>query len=205
MAARALRYLALGDSFTIGTGASNEHRNFPTLLSRKLSAASGRLVRLTNLAVDGATTDDLIRDQLDQLDSVRPDYVSVLIGANDLTQGRGRAEYQGSLIWIYDVIASRGLPPTRVAAIAIPDWSAAPAGDRFGNPDSLRLVIDGFNAVARAESASRGFVFVDIAELSRSRLGEEGWTSADGLHPGDPQYEAWADHIWDHVREAWRT
>jgi lysophospholipase L1-like esterase len=203
--ARALRYLALGDSLTIGTGASNEHHNFPTQLSRKLSAESGRLVRLTNHAVDGATTDDLIRDQLDQVDSVRPDYVSVLIGANDISQGRGRAEYQGSLIWIYDVIASRGLPPTRVATISIPDWSAVPAGGRFGNPDSLRLVIEGFNAVARTESATRGFVFVDIAELSRSRLAEEGWTSADGLHPGDPQYAAWADHIWDQVREGWRA
>ena len=89
--------------------------------------------------------------------------------------------------------------------ISIPDWSAAPAGARFGNPDSLRLTIDGFNAVARTESATRGFVFVDIAELSRSRLAEEGWTSGDGLHPGDPQYAAWADHIWDQVREAWRA
>ena len=134
MPARALRYLALGDSLTLGTGASSEHHNFPTLLSRNLSAASGRLVRLTNHATGGATTDDLIRNQLDQIDSARPDYVSILIGANDISQGRGRADYQGSLIWIYDVIASRGLPPTRVAAISIPDWSAVPTCSdcRFG-------------------------------------------------------------------------
>lgn len=202
-AAPPLRYLALGDSFTIGVGASNEHRNFPTLLSRKLSAATGRLVRLTNPAADGSTTDDLIRGQLAQLDPVAPDYVSVLVGADDITQGRGRAEYQSSLIWIYDVIAARGMPPTRVTAISMPDWSAVPGAARFGPPDSLRLVIDGFNAVARTEAATRGFLFVDLADLSRSRLGESGWTSADGLHPGDAQYAAWAEHIWDQVREAW--
>ena len=202
-AAPPLRYLALGDSFTIGVGASDEHHNFPTLLSRKLSAATGRLVRLTNPAVDGYTTDDLIRDEIDKVEAVGPDYITVLIGANDITRGRGRSEYQGSLIWIYDVIAARRLSPDCVAAISIPDWSAAPGASRFGPPDRLRLVIDGYNALARTEAATRGFLWVDLAELSRSRLGEKGWTSADGLHPGDAQYAAWAEHIWDQVREAW--
>ena len=198
-----LRYLALGDSYTIGVGASDEHHNFPTLLARKLSAASGRLVRLTNPAVDGYTTDDLIRDELDLLDQVAPDYVSVLIGANDVARGRSRAEYQGSLVWIYDAIAARGLAPTRVAAISIPDWSAVPAAARFGRPEQLRLVIDGFNALARNEAAARGFLWIDLGELSRSRLGERGWLARDGLHPGDVQYAAWADAIWDQVRDPW--
>jgi len=202
-AADPLRYLALGDSYTIGVGASDEHHNFPTLLSRKLSAATGRLVRLTNPAVDGYTTDDLIREELDHLDQVAPDYVSILIGANDAARGRPRAEYQGSLVWIYDVIAARGLAPTRVVAISIPDWSAAPAAQRFGRPEQLRLVIDGFNALARSEAAARGFLWVDVSELSRSRMGEKGWLARDRLHPGDAQYSAWAEMIWDQVREPW--
>jgi len=202
-AADPLRYLALGDSYTIGVGASDEHHNFPTLLSRKLSAATGRLVRLTNPAVDGYTTDDLIREELDHLDQVAPDYVSILIGANDAARGRPRAEYQGSLVWIYDVIAARGLAPTRVVAISIPDWSAAPAAQRFGRPEQLRLVIDGFNALARSEAATRGFLWVDVSELSRSRMGEKGWLARDRLHPGDAQYSAWAEMIWDQVREPW--
>ena len=216
-AADPLRYLALGDSYTIGVGASDEHHNFPTLLSRKLSAATGRLVRLTNPAVDGYTTDDLIREELDHLDQVAPDYVSILIGANDAARGRPRAEYQGSLVWIYDVIAARGLAPTRVVAISIPDWSAAPAAQRFGRPDpgaparsqiswgreQLRLVIDGFNALARSEAATRGFLWVDVSELSRSRMGEKGWLARDRLHPGDAQYSAWAEMICDQVREPW--
>jgi lysophospholipase L1-like esterase len=198
-----LRYLALGDSFTLGVGASDAHHNFPTALSRKLAAATGRLVRLSNAAVDGFTTDDLIRDKLDQLASVVPDYVTILIGGNDVWRGRTRSEYQGSLAWIYDTIAARGLPPQRVAAVSIPDWSAAPGAARYGHADQLRLVIDGYNALASNEAASRGFVWVDIAELSRSRVGEAGWLAPDQLHPADAQYAAWAEHIWDGVREAW--
>ena len=203
VAADPLRYLALGDSYTIGVGASDEHHNFPTLLSRRVSAATGRLIRLTNPAVDGYTTDDLIMNELDQIDSVAPHYVTVLIGANDIARGRTRLEYQGSLVWIYDVIAARGLSPTRIAAISIPDWSAVPGAARFGRPEQLRLMIDGFNALARAEAAARGFLWVDLSELSRSRPGGAGWLAPDGLHPGDAQYAAWAEEIWDQVGEHW--
>lgn len=198
-----LRYLALGDSFTLGVGASDAHHNFPTGLSRRLAAATGRLVRLINAALDGSTTDDLIRDELDQVDRVAPDYVTVLIGGNDVWHGRTRSEYQGSLVWIYDTLAARGLAPQRVAAVSIPDWSAAPGAARYGHADQLRLVIDGYNALARSEAASRGFVWVDIAELSRSRVAEADWLAPDQLHPADAQYAAWAERIWDTVREAW--
>ena len=153
--------------------------------------------------MDGFTTDDVIREELDQLGRMTPDYVTILAGGNDAWHGRTRSAYQGSLVWIYDTIAARGLPPQHVAAISIPDWSAGPAAARFGRPDHLRLVIDGYNALARAEAAARGFVWVDIAELSRSRVAEPGWLAADGLHPADTQYAAWAERIWDQVREAW--
>ncbi len=55
-----LRYLALGDSYTIGTGASDESRSFPSLLARRLSEREGRSVKITNAAVNGFTTHDLI-------------------------------------------------------------------------------------------------------------------------------------------------
>ena len=49
-------YLALGDSYTIGTGASHESRNFPSLLAAKLQEAGGREVEVVNPAVNGFTT-----------------------------------------------------------------------------------------------------------------------------------------------------
>ena len=196
-------YLALGDSYTIGTGSSGRPRGFPALLARHLATASGRLVSVRNMGVDGYTTDDVIRHELPVLERIAPDVVSVLIGANDVVQGRSREDYQASLTWIYDAIASRLEAPARAVAISVPDWSVAPAAPAFGDVARIRLVIDGVNAVARAAAAARGFLWVDLADVSRSRATEPGWFAADGLHPTSAQYTAWTEVVWAAVREAW--
>lgn len=71
MAAMRIRYLALGDSYTIGTGASRESRNFPSRLATTLEEVTGVRVELRNPAVDGYTTNDLIRAELPELGAVR--------------------------------------------------------------------------------------------------------------------------------------
>src|SRR5256885_16264305 len=76
----AIRYLALGDSYTIGTGASDESRSWPSIIAARMGA------ELTNPAVNGFTTLDLVRHELPYLQSSMPDFVSILIGVNDLFQ-----------------------------------------------------------------------------------------------------------------------
>jgi acyl-CoA thioesterase I len=198
-----LRYLALGDSYTIGTGASHESRNFPSLLAERLEAATGRAVRVVNPAVNGFTTIDLLAKEIGFIDDLKPDLVSVLIGVNDLVRGRDVQAYHESLAEIYDAISTLGLPPGRVAAVSIPDWSVVPASAEYGDPAHIRTLTDAFNRSAGEEAAARSFTWVDITAVSRSGLGSSGWVSADGLHPGDPQYAAWADAIWDEVAATW--
>ena len=70
----AIRYLALGDSYTIGTGASNDAHNFPSILAGLLSKATRKQVALANPAVNGYTTLDLIAKELNYLDG-KPDVV----------------------------------------------------------------------------------------------------------------------------------
>src|SRR5207245_1150930 len=79
------RFLALGDSFTIGTGTSPD-RSFPAVLVGIWGEAGAR-VELANPAVNGYTTDDLIAEELPLVASFRPDLVTLLIGANDIVQG----------------------------------------------------------------------------------------------------------------------
>ena len=196
-------YLALGDSYTAGTGASGRPGGFPTQLARNLATASGRLVSVRNMGVGGYTADDVIRHELPVLDRIGPDVVSVLIGTNDVVAGRSREDYQASLAWIYDAIADRLASPARAVAISVPDWSVAPAAASFGDVARIRLIIDGLNAVARAEAAAHGFRWVDLSEVSRSRASEPGWFAADGLHPTNAQYTAWTEVVWEAVREQW--
>jgi hypothetical protein len=57
--------------------------------------------------------------------------------------------------------------------------------------------------LAQTEAAKRGFTWVDITAVSTSGHGKHGWISSDQLHPGDIQYAAWADVIWEAVKEPW--
>jgi acyl-CoA thioesterase-1 len=199
-----VRYLALGDSYTIGTGASSKSHNYPSILSARLTKTTGRKVDLTNPAVNGFTTLDLIAMELGYIDRLKPQLVSILIGVNDLVQGRTPDQFRTSLVKIYDV-AGLELPAGRVAAISIPDWSAVPAAASYGDPAALRRLTDTFNAIAQQEAAERGFTWVDITAVSASAMGSPGWISSDDLHPGDAQYAAWAEVIWETVRDQWSS
>jgi lysophospholipase L1-like esterase len=198
-----VRYLALGDSYTIGTGASSASRSYPSILAERLARETGRKVALTNPAVNGFTTLNLIDKELRHLAKVKPSLVSVLIGVNDLVQGRTADQYRGSLTIIYDAVAAAGLPAGQVAAISIPDWSVVPAAAQFGDPPRLRRLTDALNEIARHEAMARNFLWIDIQEVSTSSPSLRGWISSDGLHPGDIQYAAWADVIWEGVRDRW--
>ena len=197
-----IRYLALGDSYTFGTGASDGAHNFPSVLSGLLSKATGMRVELVNPAVNGFTTLDLIAKELTYLERLKPDLVTVLIGVNDVVQNRLVEEYRTSLKEIYDRIGLV-LPAPRVAAISIPNWSVVPAAAQYGEPQLIKAVTNDFNSAAREEALERGFTWVDITGVSTYRLGSPGWIAADQLHPGDAQYAAWAEVIWDRVRDAW--
>ena len=203
MTAGALRYLALGDSYTIGTGASGEAHNYPSILAARLTKTAGRKVEVTNPAVNGFTTRDLIENELGYVAALKPDLVSLLIGVNDLVQGRTPEQYREALVKINDEVAGLGLGTGRVVAISIPNWSVTPAAATFGDTDQLRGLTETFNRIALREAEARGFTWVDITAASTSGLGAPAWISSDQLHPGDPQYAAWAEVIWESVREPW--
>ncbi len=199
----AVRYLALGDSYTIGTGASSTADNYPSILASRVAKATGSAVSVTNPAVNGFTTLDLINRELSYLDRVKPELVSILIGVNDLLRGRTPDQYRTSLVRIYDAVGAMKLPAGRVVAISIPDWYAVPAAADYGDPAAIRSLTQAFNAVARDEATRCGFRWVDITSVSTSAMGTPGWISADQLHPGDAQYRAWADAIWTVVEKSW--
>jgi lysophospholipase L1-like esterase len=201
--AEPLRYLALGDSYTIGTGASSHAHNYPSILAARLTEATGVKVALTNPAVDGFTTQDLIDHELGFVSRLNPQLVTILIGVNDLVQGRTTEQYEESLATIYERVASLALGIGRTVAISIPDWSVVTAAAKFGDPRRLHRLTDDYNGLARKAAEARGFSWVDISAASTSGHGSPGWISSDQLHPGDIQYAAWAEVIWEAVREPW--
>jgi len=197
-----IRYVALGDSYTIGTGLEDESQNFPSLLAKQLTKETGIDVALVNLGVNGYTTADLIREELPVALTIRPELVSVLIGANDVVQGSTEASYRTRLAEIYNGLAGLGLPADRVLAVSTPDFSALPGAAPFGTARDLRMRVDAFNRISESEATARGFHYADISTISREDSNGRDWLAADGLHPGPAQHRAIAAQLWMVLRSA---
>ena len=86
-----LRYLALGDSYTIGEGVAPEER-WPHHLVRLLAMRGIRVAPPEIVATTGWTTDEL-QAGIDAATLTPPyDLVSLLIGVNNQYRGRGLPE-----------------------------------------------------------------------------------------------------------------
>ncbi len=183
------RYLALGDSFTIGTGSTPE-RAFPARLVERWRA-SGCAVALENVAVNGYATDDVIADELPALARFRPTFVTIAIGANDIVRGGTLDAYRANVRKILDAARASG---ARVVAIPQPDWSRSPTAAAFGSAAELGAKIRAFDAALAEEAASRGASFVDLAPLML-RQADAKMLAGDGLHPSADAYDAWAAEL----------
>jgi lysophospholipase L1-like esterase len=188
----AVRYLALGDSFTIGTG-SLPQEAFPSRLAARWSA-QGCAVTLRNPAVNGYTTQDLIARELPELEGFGPTFVTLAIGANDLVRGRDEAAYRAQVRRILAVVLPALGPAgaSRLVALPQPDWSLSPAAASFGDPAVLGARIARFNTVLREESEAAGARYVDLWPLFQ-RQAREGLLADDGLHPSAAAHDAWAE------------
>ena len=188
-----LRYVALGDSYTIGTSVAAAE-TFPDQLVRALGVELPTLRLVANLGVNGYTSGDLIRDELPALDALEPEFVTVLIGVNDVVQGVQSAAYEANVVAILDTLLER-LPADRVITISIPDYTVTPAGADYGDPKQQHDAIAANNAVMERLTGERKLAFVDIFDLSLLAAADRSLVATDGLHPSGAQYGRWVERI----------
>ena len=188
-----MRYVALGDSYTIGTSVAAADR-WPDRLVTALASGEPRLALVANLAVNGATTDDVIAHQLPALGRHRPEFATVLIGVNDVVRGRSLAHYEANVGAILeDLVVRVGL--RRIVTVAVPDYTVTPAGADYGDPRRQHEAIVAVNAAMARLSAERGIAWVDTFDLSLRATGDPTLVANDGLHPSGAQYALWVERI----------
>lgn len=187
----AVRYLALGDSYTIGESVPASDC-WPNQLS-KLLERRGIQSKVTIIARTGWTTDELWSGI--QAGSLQPPYdlVSLLIGVNNQYRGRGLKEYRQQFVFLLDKsIGYAGGDPKHVIVLSIPDWSATPfASDR--DRQKIAQEIDQFNSANHEESAKAGVHYIDITPISREVVNDPDLIASDGLHPSSTMYAVWAE------------
>ncbi len=189
-----LRYLALGDSYTIGEGIAEAGR-WPLQLAARLRATGIALADPRIIATTGWTTDELSA----AMDAAEPlgswDFVSLLIGVNNQYRGRSldnyRTEFTALLV---RAIALAGGRTGRVLVLSIPDWGVTPfARAELRSPRRIAQALDACNATAQAVCEGHGVAFIDITGISRDGGDAPDMLADDGLHPSAAQYARWAE------------
>lgn len=195
----AFRYLALGDSYTIGESVSAEER-WPNQLA-KLLEAKGIQAEVTIIALTGWTTSELWQGI--QAKKIQPPYdlVSLLIGVNNQYRGYDINEYreQFSFLLKKSIEYADG-DPNRVVVLSIPDWGVTP----FASQRDRRQIaedINRFNDINREASEKAGVHYIDITPISREAANDKSLIALDGLHPSGKMYSIWAEKTLPIVKE----
>ena len=188
-----LRYVALGDSYTIGTSVIEPER-WPDQLAAALDRDPVRLDLVANLGVNGFTTADVIAVELPRLAELRPDFVTLLIGVNDVVQRVPEATYRERIGEILTALRAR-LPATRILVVTTPDYTVTPAGADYGDPATQRAAIRRVNAIVAEVARAQGITVVDIFDLSEGAATDRSLVAMDGLHPSGRQYGLWVERI----------
>jgi acyl-CoA thioesterase I len=190
-----IKYIALGDSYTIGEG-SKQGEAFPDLLTQHLNVDGIDITLSANPSVTGWTSQDLIERELPVFDQIKPNFVTLLIGVNDWVQGVDSSSFHKNLNYILDHIQSSLPDKSKVLLITIPDFGVTPTGKRYSAGRDISKGVTGFNNIIKMEARVRDLPVADIFPETQKMKDNPELTARDGLHPSAKEYALWEKIIY---------
>ena len=188
------KFLALGDSYTIGQSVEVNQR-WPVQFLKELKSSTNAIDTLQIIAQTGWRVDQL-KEAMNNSD-LQPPYglVSLLIGVNNQFQGQDAVGFRPEFIEILEkslkLVENR---TERLFVISIPDWGSSPYGASL-NREKISKEIDDFNSVLKEESEKRGIRYFNITTISRRALTDNSLIASDRLHPSGKMYKLWVDKM----------
>ncbi len=189
------RFLALGDSYTIGESVAEADR-WPVQLVRRFNEGNFN-VKLDDpkiIATTGWTTQELKAAIKEEKPNKNYDLVSLLIGVNNQYRGYPLDEYPNEFRQLLDIaIEHAGGDKNKVFVISIPDYGFT----RFGEPkqEDISKGIDDYNAINQRITEESDIRYYNITDISRNGLADKSLVARDKLHPSGAQYGLWVDRI----------
>ncbi|MVU80471.1 SGNH/GDSL hydrolase family protein [Nocardia sp. ET3-3] len=176
--------VALGDSFVEGRGDPAVGGGYRGWVARLGAQLGLRPNGIRNLGVHGATTGDVLREQLPH--AVRAELYGVVVGVNDLVSAFDPDAFEANLDALFGALTATG------ATVFTADYPDIPA--RLPVPDGFRgLLRERFafaNAAMARVTADHGVLLLELsAESGWERAGT--WTE-DGLHPSPSGHRLFA-------------
>lgn len=194
-----VRYLALGDSYTIGESVSVKER-WPNQLAELLEADKIQ-TDIKIIALTGWTTSELWQGI--QASDIQPPYdlVSLLIGVNNQYRGNDIDEYRDQLDFLLNKsIEYAAGDANHVVVLSIPDWGVTPFASTRDR-EQIAKEIDEFNLANRERSERACVHYVDVTPISREAANDTTLIAPDGLHPSAKMYAMWAEKVLPVVRD----
>lgn len=190
-----IKYLALGDSYTIGQSVCETCR-FPIQLQTELkNNLISKDVFVTNIiAQTGWTTTNLKSAIASQNPANDYDLVTLLIGVNNQYQNKSFSVYEQEFPELVNIAINRAKGiKANVIVVSIPDY----AYTSFGNGNTtISTQIDAYNAFAENYCIQNNITFVNITDITRQGLVQPNLVASDGLHPSELAYSKFVERIF---------
>jgi acyl-CoA thioesterase-1 len=190
----AIRYVALGDSYTICEGAS-EKESWPLNLAADMTAKKIPVSLIANPSRTGWTTQNLIDRELPVFDNSNAQAVTLLIGVNDWVQGVDIETFRKNLKFILDHVQGKLKDKQNILLITIPDFGVTPTGKNYSGGRNISEGIAAFNDIIKEEAKARNLPLVDIFETTKKMGTDTSLVAPDGLHPSAREYAIWEKMI----------
>jgi len=190
-----IKYLALGDSYTIGTSVCDTC-SYPQQLKVKLKEVFNNNVELKIIAQTGWTTTALIGTINSENPSQDNDLVTLLIGVNNQFQNRSFEIYETEFpLLLNKAIRFAKGDPKNVIVISIPDYAYTPFGENSNSRENISNEIDAYNNYAKEVTQSIHVKFIEITDITRQGLNDPDLVASDGLHPSKKAYEKFVERL----------
>jgi len=188
-----LRYLALGDSYTIGESVTEKDR-WPNQLASQLSKTNNKEVKTSIIATTGWRTDNLMNAITIAKLKDEYDLVSLLIGVNNQYQGKSIEQFATEFEELLktSIRLAQG-NKENVFVVSIPDYGFTPYGQK--NQSKISKEIDQFNDVSKKITDQYNVRYINITDISRQGMIQPSLVASDGLHPSGAMYSLWVERI----------
>ncbi len=195
-----VRYLAIGDSYTVGEGLETS-QSWPSQLKRKLLENGVEEVELTVIAATGYTTRE-VTQLVNTATFNKPfDIISIQVGVNNQYRGESVTQFGEELEDMFQTIASNYyLKDAKQVVVSIPDWGATPFGSSYDRVQ-IAIEINQFNGLKRNTAEAKAVPFINITDISRTNPDDPELVASDGLHPSELMYSYWVERIFPVVKE----
>ena len=172
-----ITYLALGDSAAQGIGATNPMKGYVGLIAKSIEQKDGKSVRIINISKTGAKFDDYLKDQAPTIATLKPDVITIQIGANDIKLFNAD-EYRTKFKQVLETL------PDGTFVSNMPLFNSRPGSTESGKRGS---------AIIKEELQKYPKLhFVDLQKETTEHQSIFGF-APDLFHPNNISYKNWAN------------